>query len=405
MSMSGKRVALFVVALMLLTTALTPLLPNKNVSAAQITVRSLTLESGTTDGGSKPGGTVNHFFQFSVPPPANSVGSIKFEYCTLAAGTCTLPGDAGNGNLVNTTGATLLNETGATGFTMVNTTNGAPYLTRTAAAIGNGTDPTALTYRLGNIVNPSDLANPNLTFFVRISTYSGTNGSTGLIDSGTVAASTATQIILQGIMPESLIFCTGATIDVSATDLPQCNTATSGAINFNQLFSPQGTTWATSQMAASTNATTGYAITVTGPTMSSGVSNEIAAIGGTATASNPGSGQFGLNLVDDSTDTTIGTTSPNPITYYTDPDSHGGGDVYPAANGTNFKGQPKANFDTAATYAFTANTANLVAASDNSGAGPTDGQRFTTTYIVNVPGSQAAGTYTSTLTYICTPTF
>jgi hypothetical protein len=404
MIVSGRRLALLVVALSFTITALTPLLPNKHVSADQITVRSLTLEAGTVDGGSKPGGTVNHFFQFTVPGSNSTIGSIKFEYCTLAAGTCTLPGDSLNGNEVDTTSATLLNETGATGFTMVSTTNGAPYLTRTAAVIGDGSTDTAVTYRLGNIVNPSDLDNPNLTFFVRISTYTGTDGATGLVDSGTVAASTATQIELTGVMPESLIFCTGATIDVNTSDLPVCSTATSGAVSFNQLFSPQTTTWATSQMAASTNATTGYAITVNGPTMTSG-GNTIDPIGGTSATSSPGAGQFGLNLVDDSADTTIGTTSPNPITYYTDPDSHGGGDVYPAANADNYRGQPKANFDTVSSYAFDDTTANIIAASDNGGAGPTDGQRFTVTYIVNVPGSQAAGTYTSTLTYICTPTF
>jgi hypothetical protein len=205
-------------------------------------------------------------------------------------------------------------------------------------------------------------------------------------------------------MPESLIFCTGATIDVSATNLPQCATATSGAVSFNQLFSPQSTTWATSQMAASTNATTGYVVVVNGATLTSG-SNTIAPIGGTAAASSTGAGQFGMNFVDDSADTTIGTASTNPITYYTDPASHGGGDVYPAPNGTNYRGQAKPNFDTASSYAFAAGSGNTVAASDNGSAGPTDGQRFTATYIVNVPGSQPAGTYTTTLTYICTPTF
>jgi len=46
-----------------------------------------------------------------------------------------------------------------------------------------------------------------------------------------------------------------------------------------------------------------------------------------------------------------------------------------------------------------------VADSANGGLGPTDAQIFTVTYIVNVTGSQPAGTYTATFTYICTPTF
>lgn len=79
----------------------------------------------------------------------------------------------------------------------------------------------------------------------------------------TVAASTAEPIILDGTMPESLVFCTGETIGLTSS-VPDCGTATDGAISFNQLFSPIPTATATSQMAASTNAGSGYAITVNG---------------------------------------------------------------------------------------------------------------------------------------------
>jgi len=36
---------------------------------------------------------------------------------------------------------------------------------------------------------------------------------------------------------------------------------------------------------------------------------------------------------------------------------------------------------------------------------PSNANLFTNSYIVNVAGSQAAGLYTSTMTYICTATF
>lgn len=45
------------------------------------------------------------------------------------------------------------------------------------------------------------------------------------------------------------------------------------------------------------------------------------------------------------------------------------------------------------------------AASTSASVGTGSGQIFTVSYIVNVPGSQPAGNYTTTLTYICTPTF
>jgi hypothetical protein len=285
------------------------------------------------------------------------------------------------------------------GFTLNNSVEGRPYLTRSAAA-GSG----AVTFRLDNIKNPT--AVNGVTFFVRVATHATTDATGAATDSGTVAASTNRAIELTGVMPESLIFCTGATIQVDTNNIPQCSTATTGAVAFNQLFSSQSTTWATSQMAATTNATTGYAITVNGPTLTSG-SNTIPAIGTTATVSQPGVGQFGMNLIDNTGDPTIGSASANPVVYYSG-DGQSGGNVYPAPNGTNYRGQPTTLFsDTTPSnsYAFDATAANVVAASDNGGPGPTDQQRFTSTYIVNVSGSQPAGTYVSTLTYICTPTF
>ena len=94
-------------------------------------------------------------------------------------------------------------------------------------------------------------------------------------------------------MPESLVFCTGATISTTG-GVPDCTTATAGSVNFNQLFSPTDTATATSQMVASTNAGAGYAITVNGSTLMSGT-NQINGIV-TAAMGIRGTSQFGLNL-------------------------------------------------------------------------------------------------------------
>jgi hypothetical protein len=351
--------------------------PIASVSAAQITSRSLTLQAGATDGGSKAGGVVNHFFQFTLPG-GGSVGSIKFQYCTTAAAVaggigCNLPT-----GLV-TTASTLGPETGATGFTLVNTTNGSPYLTRTAAAVAANQ---AVTYQLNSVTNPTTA---NQTFFVRITTYATIDTTGASTDSGTVTASTANPIILNGTMPESLVFCTGGTVGVTS-GVPDCSTATSGAVSFNQLFSPTDTATATSQMAASTNAGAGYAISVNGPTLTSG-SNTITAMA-TATTGTRGTSQFGMNL---KANTTVTSTPAVGI------------EVAPAANGTNLKGEASAGYNTVDTFKFV--SGNTVADSYNGGAGGSNAQIFTASYIVNVPGSQPAGTYTSTLTYICTPTF
>jgi hypothetical protein len=139
-------------------------------------------------------------------------------------------------------------------------------------------------------------------------------------------------------------------------------------------------------MAASTNAGFGYSITVNGATLTSG-SNTISAMG-SATTGVHGLSQFGMNLVANTT-----TTSTPAV----------GSNVAPTANGTNYKGEAVSPYDTPDTFKFV--TGNIIADSANGGAGGTDAQIFTASYIVNVPGSQPAGTYTTTLTYICTPTF
>ena len=91
MSISGRRGVLLFSSILLASTLVISVLPSKNASAlGQITIRSLTLQPGGTDGGSKPGGIVNHFFQFTIATTAN-IGSIQFLYCTTAAGTCIAP--------------------------------------------------------------------------------------------------------------------------------------------------------------------------------------------------------------------------------------------------------------------------------------------------------------------------
>lgn len=353
-------------------------------SAAQIIDRKLTLKAGATDGGSKPLGEVNHFFEFSIPTTGTAVGSIRFDYCTTAANslanpTCVAPTG------MDDTGVTLFDQSTSevAGFTVVNTANdNSYYVTRTATAPGAGNESVKLEF--DNITNPGPTKG---TFFVRISTYSSTDTTGSPVDNGTVAASTAEPIVLDGTMPESLVFCTGETIGLTS-GVPDCATATDGIISFNQLFSPTDTAIANSQMVASTNAGAGYAITVNGATMTSG-SNTITG-NATASASLKGVSQFGLNLRANSAAASASFPAAS-------------ADVTAASNGTNFRGQPATGYDLSDTFTFNSNA--VVANSYNGGPGGSDAQIFTASYIVNVPGSQPAGTYTTTLTYICTPTF
>lgn len=361
---------------MLITATMIASINSSRASALQITSRSLTLVAGASDGGSKIGGSVNHLFTFTPGTSGQTLGSIQFLYCTTASVTaCVTPT-----GLVTTSATIFSQSAGANGFTLNSTTNGAPYLTRAPSAI---TGTPSLSYQLNTITNPTT-AN-GVTFFVRITMFTGATLGGTATDTGSVAASTATQIILTGTMPESLIFCTGATVGTTL-GIPDCSTATSGAVSFNQLFSPTDTATATSQMAASTNAASGYVITVNGATLTSG-SNTIAAMG-TSTTGVRGTGQFGLNLKLNTT-----ATSTVPV----------GLEVAAAPNGTSLRGQASAGYNTVDNFKFL--TGDTVARSDNTVAGPTNAQIFTSAYIVNVAGNQASGTYTSTLTYICTGLF
>ena len=156
-------------------------------------------------------------------------------------------------------------------------------------------------------------------------------------------------------MPESLVFCTGATVglDVATSTVPDCGTATPGTIQFDQLFSPTDTAVASSQMAASTNAGFGYAITVNGPTLTSG-SNTITNMA-TNGVSIRGTSQFGLNL----TTNTVAVAPGFPGVS---------ADAAPIANSTNFKGQAAVDYNTPDTFKF--NDGDMVA---NSYAGYTPG--------------------------------
>lgn len=421
-------------ALVLLIGLVAQILVPSNVLAAGPqpiqTPRSLTLEAGTTNGGSDPGGTVKHLFNFKVDGSNSlnyNVGSISFQYCTTADAVtspgigCYMPPG------LNLASATITTDSG--GITGFNTT---PVLSANedTSDPNNGKDntmtielasavtinaATSINVEFNSVVNPDNTecysgtapASNNCTFYVRVYAYAGTGGGTVYTntsstttaeDYGVVAASTATPISLTGNMPESLTFCTGGTIGVNTGSVPDCSTATSGNISFDRLFSPTDTAQATSQMAASTNANNGYSITVNGTTLEDG-SYSIAGMGATSSYSVQGTPQFGMNLVKNTA--FCGATCDLGANV-----TQTGGTLYNGEATTNYA-TGGGNCTSAGCAKFAFNTGDSVADSllGNGSTGASDGQIYTVSYIVNVPGSQAAGTYATTLTYICTPTF
>ncbi len=369
MRLRGRGILL---AVLLLVTFVSSAFQYQPASAAQITLRKVTLGSSLFNA------NTTYTFNFTVPS-STVLQSASFTACTTASGPCTTPpGWSGSPGGTPATASQPTNLGDASGWV----TNDSTATELRLSKAGNVATPTgAQTVAFSGVVNPTAI---NTTFFMRIATFSDAAWTTP-VDTGVTAASTARAIVVTGTMPESLVFCTAATITMAGS-IPDCSSANSGAVSFNQLFSPSATATATSQMAASTNAGSGYVITVSGPTLTSG-SNTIAAMTA-ATTSAVGSAQFGMNLVVNTVPAV-------------------GSAINPVSNGSNFKANPATGYDTANTFKFVV-AGDTIARSDNGTPGspaPTDSQLYTASYIVNVPGSQPAGDYVSTLTYVCTATF
>lgn len=344
-----KRTTWLLMALVLATSWL--LVAPAKVSAAQITSRSLTLSNSAGAGTG-----VTYTFAFTVPS-STVLESFAAEVCTTASGSCTTPGGwtGGSANLA----AQPINYGDASGWTDDSTST---ELRMTKS--GNVAAPTgSQTVAFSGVTNPTA---QNTTFFVRLTTFSDDNYTTP-VDTGVVAASTAQAISLSGTVDELLTFCTGTSITGT-----NCGTVAGSSIDFGTLSS-SATEFDTSVMAASTNGDGGYSITVNGATLTSG-GDTISALAA-QTAASTGTEQFGLNLRDNAT--------PN---VGADPSGSGSGSY-------------TANYGTADSYRFV--TGDSVA----SAAGATNANAFTVSYIVNIGGATEPGTYTATMTYICTATF
>jgi hypothetical protein len=340
--------------------------------AALIEPRSVTL-------GSSAGAAVTTYAFSFEPGTSGNIGAIKLQICDspIEAAACVNSGNS-SGASFTSNGASIAGQTGISGFTAGSGTPPAP--TVNTFWLTNGTpqnisNATNVTVTLQNVRNPTG---NNLQYYARITTYSDSAGTIP-VDYGGVALSTAQQITVSGVMPESLVFCVGT----SGTD---CTNMTGSSADLGT-FSPTATNVITSRMSASTNADSGYAITVTGTTLTSG-SNTIPAMGtqsanstgcAPSCTSATGTGQFGMNVRANNVATAGGAF---------------GADVTGTGSGTGFGG-----YNTTNSFRFF--SGDTVA----SAAGPTQANLFMASYLVNVGGDQAAGVYTSTLTYVCTATF
>lgn len=324
------------------------------VFAAEIDNRSLTLSNPNASASN-----VNYDFRFDIVGNY-SLGSIVFELCAedpLPNQPCTAPIG------LNSTSRSLSLQTGETGFSIdPASTNERIILTRPAQVNTNN----SLRYTFSGITNPAT----NATHFARIYTHSSSDGSGPAIDFGGIAYVTNPSLNYDAEVPPFLFFCSGVTI--SGLVCRNNDTASGLFIDFGE-FVPVTTKRATSQVMAATNARSGYNIYVNGKSLTSG-NNVIPGLS-TATASQTGVSQFGMNLRNNS--------NPN---VGEDPAGIGAGFVHPNYNNIN---------------SFRFNDGDVIARST----GTSDFKKFTISYIVNVSPDQDPGTYSTTLTYVCLANF
>jgi hypothetical protein len=325
------------------------------VSADQLTNRTLAL--GTTT----PSAVTSYDISFTTATTAN-IGSIRFQFCTDRFGTCVVP--VGMDTMSN--GVVLTNQFGMTAFTYQQVSQGEIVLVRSASPELAGVQAR---YTFSGITNPSF---SNVSFYVRIATYASNDGSGPEVDSGGAVASINSSLLIQGITPETLSFCVG----VSGSS---CSDLNGQLIGFGD-FQTTLTSSASTVMFAATNAPGGYTINMYGSPLASGT-NIIPPMGAqslNSTGNDPstvGTSQFGTNVVDNSV--------PN-----VGADVSGGG----IAN-------PSGGYGTANRFRFFSGDTIATAAQ------PTNINKFTNSYVVNISPTQPIGFYTTTLSYICTGNF
>lgn len=336
--------------LIVVLSAMYTLAPLWYTSAADILNRKVTI------GTSRPSTVTTHTFNFDIIS-GTDIGSIVFEYCDnspLIGAPCNIPPG------LDMSGATLLNQTGETGFSVHPSTNAFRLiLTRTPTT----PTPQPVSYEIGNVVNPSA---QQASIFVRISTYATDDASGPRIDQGAVVFATTRSLTTTGFVPPFLTFCTGITVALD------CSTTDGDFINFGELLRTLPST-ATSQFSGATNDPAGYNVAVYGNTMTSGT-NIIPALSSNG-GSSVGTSQYGLNLRQN-TAPVIGTN--------------------PAGTGT---AVVSPNYDTPNSFRFV--TSETLTSSDL----PTEFNRFTVSYLVNVSTAQSPGVYATTMTYIATASF
>lgn len=288
-----------------------------------------------------------------------SIGSLDLLFCINPIPTEPCDPPAG----LDVSNAVLESQEGEAGYTISQRSANHLVLTRIPTIVAPNVQSK---YVLSGIVNPTYKVHSHS---IRMADHASTDATGPVVDLGSVVTQITDSIEIQTQVPPILIFCLSKQVSAD------CSTVEGGNYtDFGETLGPNDTLTTESQMAVGTNASSGYAVTVNGTSLTSGT--KVIDPLPIPTSSVRGINQFGINLVANS-DPSVGK----------DPD----GDSANAIVSPEYS-QPNMYMFRDGDVVASAPNVSLV-------------RRFTMSYIVNANKDLRAGTYTTTITFICSGRF
>lgn len=305
----------------------------------------------------EPGATTNYTvsFKYMTPTPINSVdllfcnNPIPYEACVTPSG-------------LNVANAVLSSQTGETGYNISVKTPNHIVLSRSS----NSIPTTGLSsYTFSGIKNPTDTSQ---AFSVRLRTHTSSDATGTQVDFGSVRGEIQKGITIQAQVPPMLIFCLAQEVDYGCTNTNDTFYTDMGRLDADSTLT------AKSQMAVGTNASGGFAITAVGIPFSAGTN--VIDSPKTPTKSQPGTNQFGINLVENN----LPSIGDNPE-----------GEFANAVASPDYNIKNEYKYVSGDVIAYSPNVSLM--------------KKFTVSYILNSSPSLKAGVYSTTLTYIASGRF
>lgn len=289
---------------------------------------------------------------FPVGWTIGGLATTSIDFATSTSATCSGFSDA----LVSDTASGLTWGFSTTTSSLTITSGTAVIPANRCVQIEIGSNATYQATGSSTIVNPSSATTSILTI-------GGSFGDTGTISVTILSDDT---VAMTGTVNQSITFT------ISTTTI-YFGTLTSGGAKYASSTNSSGDSTETvaHTLAAATNASYGFTITVRGQTLTSqqNSGNTISAIGGSVASSTPGTEQFGIRATE-SGGTGVTVSSP-----YVFPTSYG--------------------------YAATATTSSTLAV----GTGATNTSTLSLRYVTNISATTEAGTYSANLNYVATANY